>query len=297
MIERSHDENLQSHVFSGHVANYPCGWNSGMESNLYHLDIALDPNNGPDGGPNGYTSGQLQEMWHAANATRSNLMMMWWTPEPLYQLYLGSGSEMQPVALKPYTLGCFETQESQIVETCEANHSQRVGPPEAACDNPAQSLSKLITGKLYDLSNDPSIPEAAVSPAHGMLSRFRITEVQLGQLFDLWETEPTPRDAVCEWAAENIDLLLSLAPYSYPRIIEEQPHSAFGWSMIGLGVAAFLVVLGTALCVRHFKDKPAIRYAQLDFLCILLAGSFLVVIGAIIIGVPASNASCIVSGK
>lgn len=44
---------------TGHVANYPCGWSSGMESNIYHMNIALDPNNGPDGAPNGYTQSQV----------------------------------------------------------------------------------------------------------------------------------------------------------------------------------------------------------------------------------------------
>ncbi|KAL3925270.1 MAG: hypothetical protein SGILL_000528, partial [Bacillariaceae sp.] len=218
---------------------------------------------------------------------------MWWTPEPLYQMYIGTDAEMQHVMLKPYNLDCFETQEAFIEETCEANQTMRVGPPEAACDNPAQSLSKLVTGKLYDLLHDPSIPEALVSPAHGMLSRFRITEVQLGQLFDLWESEPTPRDAVCLWAAENLDYLMSMVPYSYPRAVQEQPHSTFGYAMIGLGVAAFFVVLGTGILVRYFKTKPAVRYAQLDFLSILIGGSFLAVIGAIITGAPASDGTCI----
>lgn len=266
-----------------------------MESSIYHLNIALDPNNGPDGSPNGYTSTQLQEMWHAANATRSNLMMMWWTPEPLYQKFLGTDAEMQHVQLKPYTLDCFLTQEAYIEETCEANQTQRVGPPEAACDNPAESLSKLITGKLYDMVYNPKIQDAVVSPAHSMLSRFRITEVQLGEIFDLWESEPTPRDAVCQWAWNNLKILEAMVPYSYPRALVEDPHSAFGYGIIGIGLVALLVVLSTSFLVRYYKRKPAVRYAQLDFMSILLAGSFLVVVGAITIGFPASDGSCIVS--
>ena len=71
---------------TGHIANYPCGWKSFMEANIYHLDIALDPRNGPDGAPGGYTIQQLEDMWYAANATKNNLMMMWWTPTPLHQV-------------------------------------------------------------------------------------------------------------------------------------------------------------------------------------------------------------------
>jgi len=62
---------------TGHIANYPCGWNTNMEINTYHLGIPLDPNNGENGTPGGYSQDQLMEMWDAANATRSHLIMMW----------------------------------------------------------------------------------------------------------------------------------------------------------------------------------------------------------------------------
>jgi hypothetical protein len=234
-------------------------------------------------------------MWHAANATKENLLMMWWTPEPLYQMYSGSDAEMIPIMLPAYTSECFDVQEKFVDESCESNLTMRVGPPEAACTNPAESLSKLITGKLYELIHDPKIPEAAVSPAHDMLRRFRINEIQLGQLFDLWENEPTPRDAVCKWVVENYDYFQSMVPYSYPRIVEEQTHTAFAYGMLGLGIAAACVVTGICFLVNHFKYKPSVHFAQLDFLYMLLSGSFLVTIGAIIIALPASNGTCIVS--
>ena len=234
-------------------------------------------------------------MWHAANATRENLIIMWWTPEPLYQRYLGTDAEMQYIMMNPYSLECSKAKEDFLDESCEANLTDRVGPPGASCANPSQPLSKLVTGKMYDFLHNSGIPDPAINPAYEMMRRFQFSEQQLGQLFDLWESEPSPRDAVCKWAVDNLDYLLGMVPSSYPRAVQEEPHSAFGYAMIGLGTFATLVVLATAFMVAKKKDKPSVKYAQLDFLYMLLCGSVLVGIGAILSSVPASDGSCIVS--
>lgn len=233
-------------------------------------------------------------MWYAANATKSNLMMMWWTPEPLYQTFLGSDAELQHVLMNPYTLECSKARNEYLDESCELDLSSRVGPPEASCANPAESLSKLITYSLYELINDPDIPEAAISPAYDALRRFRISDPQLGELFSLWEKEPSPRDGVCTWAVQNLEFLMSMIPYSYPRVIVEEEHSIFGYIMIGLGALATTIVIATTSFVSALRQKDAIRYAQLDFLYLILTGSFLACIGAILSSVPPTNGSCMV---
>jgi len=65
---------------TGHIADYPCGWSSFVEAQAYHLDIALKKGESSPGS-HGYTYSQLIELWRAANATKSNLMFYWWTPE------------------------------------------------------------------------------------------------------------------------------------------------------------------------------------------------------------------------
>ena len=70
---------------TGHIANYPCSWVSFVTQQTYQLDIALESNGKqPDGG---YTSSQLKQIWNAANATKSDVVMMWWSPEALYESY------------------------------------------------------------------------------------------------------------------------------------------------------------------------------------------------------------------
>jgi hypothetical protein len=276
---------------TGHIANYPCGWMSNMESNLYHMNISLNANNGIDGAPNGYTSEQLKEMWDAANATRSHLMMMWWSPEPHYQKYLGKDAEFQRVILKPYTLECDKAREGGKKE-CSPDLQERVGAPEEACDNPTEPLRKLISGSLYDVIHNPDIPEAIRSPAYDVLRLFQISDVELGELFGLWESEESPRDAICTWAANNLDFLNATVPYSHPRVTREEPHSALGFVAVTLGCMATLLVLLTSLLVYRKREKQAIQYAQTDFLSFLLAGAFLVSLGSILSGLPAHDATC-----
>lgn len=59
--------------------SYPCGWSSFVEQQAFHLDIALR-SSGTAPGSRGYTYGQLTQIAAAANATRSPIIMEWWTP-------------------------------------------------------------------------------------------------------------------------------------------------------------------------------------------------------------------------
>ena len=51
---------------------------------------------------------QLLEMWNAANATRSNLMMNFWNPHPLYTQYQGTEAEFHKVLLPSPTQACLD---------------------------------------------------------------------------------------------------------------------------------------------------------------------------------------------
>ena len=116
---------------TGHIADFPCGWLSNMEQQTTHLDIALR-SSGSDGGARGWTYSQLLEMWAAANATKSDIMMQWWTPDTLYQKYLGTEAEMQVVTLPPPTQKCVQAR-IQIEDRCNEDPIVRAGDPDGAC--------------------------------------------------------------------------------------------------------------------------------------------------------------------
>lgn len=280
---------------TGHIANYPCGWSSNMEINTYHLGIPLDPNNGPNGGPNGYSQTQLMEIWDAANATRSHLIMMWWYPEPLYQKYQGTDAEFQRVVLPPYTLQCAQAIEAREAtkDECSDNITIRVGEPEEACEWPAEPLRKLIAANLADVLNAQDVPEAERNPAYDMMRLFQMDELQLGQLFDLESSLGDPRDAVCTWLTDNLSFIDSAMPVTFPRVISDSAEAVLSKWVLVLGILAAFMVAVTALLVYQKREKPSVKYAQLDFLFILLAGALLVSVGAILNGVRASDASCL----
>lgn len=83
--EENDCERMNGTLCTGHIADYPCSWSSFVTQQAYHLDIALE-SNGPSAN-GGYSHNQLYEIWHAANATKSDVMMLWWTPEALYNKF------------------------------------------------------------------------------------------------------------------------------------------------------------------------------------------------------------------
>ena len=79
---RATDENnctAHPDTCTGHIAAYPCGWSSSVQQIAHHLDMPL-ASSGPEPGSGGYTYTQMVDIWHAANATKSHVIMNWWTP-------------------------------------------------------------------------------------------------------------------------------------------------------------------------------------------------------------------------
>ena len=82
---------------TGHFLDYPCGWSSAVKQQIYHLDIALEGDGTDASG--GYAYGEMVDIMFAANATKSDLIGIWWTPEANANELLDSGSELKQVRL------------------------------------------------------------------------------------------------------------------------------------------------------------------------------------------------------
>jgi 7 transmembrane sweet-taste receptor of 3 GCPR len=218
-----------------------------------------------------------------------------WSPEPLFQHYLGTDAEMQQVIRRPYTRECAYARE-EWKDECASDLETRIGASEEACGDPVEPLRKLINVGLKEALDSPDIPVEAKSPAYEILRFFTISEIQLGELFDAWSAAPSPRDAVCQWAVENLEQhLIQMVPPTYPRVVRENAHSPFGITSMIVGGVATLVVLVTTGFVFRMRNEPSIQYAQIDFLTILLVGSFFVGIGSVLLSAPASQGTCISS--
>jgi hypothetical protein len=66
---------------TGHIFNYPCTWESYVIPQAYHLGIAVAGDGVGQGETGGYAYGDLVDALLAANATKSDILILWWTPE------------------------------------------------------------------------------------------------------------------------------------------------------------------------------------------------------------------------
>lgn len=261
---------------------------------MYHLNIALE-SNGPEPNSGGYTYAQLSDVWLAANATKSNVMMMWYKPEITYQNFLHTDAEFTKVVLPPQTQECINARVS-IADRCHPDPVVRRGAALGACDKDVQQLYKLISSNLAPLTDDDSIPEGKRSPAYDVVSLFSMTGEHLGQMFELWKQVHDPRDAVCTWVTENLELVRKSIPRTFPRTFVEKDEIAplLHISIVLASVALVSAVI-TCAAVYELRERRVMRTSQVEFLWLLLAGLLCITAGALLAAVPPTDGVCISS--
>ena len=159
---------------SSYMCNlFPTGWTSLVQQQFHHLDIALK-SNGNELGSNGYSYSEMIDIWAAANATKSNVMMQWWIPNALYQTFLGSNAAFERVTLPLPDQVCLQNRVSPE-ERCSSQELERVGS-DATCDEAAQSVGQ-IAAKLSDETNTSRIPL-------DVLEKLTLSEFQMNEIFD-----------------------------------------------------------------------------------------------------------------
>jgi hypothetical protein len=298
---------------TGHIVDYPCDWTSFIAQQTRHLNIAVESNGpaepgGTSGG--GYSYTQMSDIWHAANATRSNVLMLWWTPQALFETFMDTDYEFQRISLTPPTQACYNAR-LEGVNRCRVGgvveEDEDDDHSAGSCDDEPQILKKAIARSFYEITYDDTIQEARRSPAYDAIQAFSISSLQLSKLLgqwldrniDTWNFDP--RNVTCEWVVENFSVIKEFVPRTYPRIIQEHySASSSGISMDPLFVAAMtvsclatMVVLLSAAMTYRLRAHRAMVYAQVEFLWILLAGLLLVSVGAIVSAIEPSNGSCI----
>ena len=301
---------LHATTCTGHFADYPCGWRSFNEQQQFHLGIALE-SSGPDEA-GGYSYGKLVQIWKAANATKSDVMIMWWYPEAMYQAFIDTDAEFIPVVLPTTTQQCLQHRMPRDMR-CDDDFDVAMTSDLGKCDYRVHGLSRLIGEGLREATYEPGIPEALHSPAFPTLENFRITTHEFGDIFAKWfgrgidHWNFDPRFAVCEWVVENLDHLMGFVPDQYPRIIQESDEEGRGdpstkntitvdpLFLAGTIIAsiATLVVAVTFVLMRLRKNTKIMFYAQIEFMSLLLGGLLLMGIGAIMLVVPPTDATCV----
>jgi len=283
---------------TGHIADFPCGWSSFVEQQTWHLNISLR-SSGNEPGCRGYTYGELLGIFAAANATKSDIIFQWWTPDIVHNMYSGTDAEFQAVGMPLPTLECIENTITSV-ERCDEDASVRRGSAEGACGEPPYPLQKAYSSVLFDITKGDTIPEAQQSPAYDLLKAFSLTSLQLGDFYDRWLARDSfigfdLRHATCQWMVDHWDLMETFIPRDFPRVpvenIQEFDDPLFLAAVILASLAGTAVIV-TALGVQARRDQPVIKNAQIGFLWILLAGLFLIATGSVFSFLPPSMGTC-----
>eukprot|EP00934_Nitzschia_sp_Nitz4_P002715 Nitzschia sp. Nitz4//scaffold519_size4018//1976//3065//NITZ4_009257-RA/size4018-augustus-gene-0.7-mRNA-1//-1//CDS//3329553807//2705//frame0 len=232
---------------TGHFVDFPCSWFSPLKQQAYHyLGIALSSSGNSTN--ERYESSLMVQIWEAAQATRSDVIMIWWTPDTAYEQFLGTDAEMTKVLLPIVTEEC-EAARVDVYDVCGDNETAKYGDPAGACEWSTINLKKLIASSLGE-STIGDIT-ALDNPAYEVIRNFELTNVQYGTLFHRWlevgvdGLEYDLRAATCSWVVDNMDVLQSFIPKKYPRVTTVVATAGNAWFIaadIICGCAITLVV-------------------------------------------------------
>eukprot|EP00934_Nitzschia_sp_Nitz4_P004111 Nitzschia sp. Nitz4//scaffold458_size6098//2//3483//NITZ4_009188-RA/size6098-augustus-gene-0.1-mRNA-1//-1//CDS//3329552307//4101//frame0 len=282
---------------TGHFVDYPCGWGwlSFMKQQAYHLDIALSSSGNRTN--DGYDASHMIQIWEAAQATKSDVIMLWWTPETTYEQFQGTDAEMTQVLLPSVTQECLDAR-VDLYEVCGDNETSKYGDAAGACDWPIQNLKKLIAASLKGSSRSDN--PAFSNPAYETISNFEMTNIQYSSIFQRWFEagvdgwEYDLRAATCSWVVDNLDVLQSFVPETYPRVVAEVDTTGNSWYIaadVTCGVSIALVLV-CAAATFWYRNSKIMHRVQVEFMSLLLLGLVLVSIASVIAIVQQTNATC-----
>lgn len=224
--------------------------------------------------PNGgYSYGQMLQILTAANTTRQDIMMWWFSPDMTEQLYVGTDSELTRVRLPQPSEACLE---SRPPDKCSNNREERLGIIQGSCDYATNQLSTVIsTGLLTATTLKDDIDR---SPALDFFRQIRMPALSLETLLRDWVTiSPDPfhaRRVACQWTYDNIDVLKRFSPHSYPRTIVKDVSYSTALLSVGVCLAALatvVVVAAIAYTIMNRNEKVMV-YSKVGFLIYTLVG-------------------------
>eukprot|EP00581_Thalassiosira_minuscula_P002234 CAMPEP_0183744416 /NCGR_PEP_ID=MMETSP0737-20130205/65719_1 /TAXON_ID=385413 /ORGANISM="Thalassiosira miniscula, Strain CCMP1093" /LENGTH=852 /DNA_ID=CAMNT_0025980057 /DNA_START=73 /DNA_END=2631 /DNA_ORIENTATION=- len=288
---------------TGHIVNYECEQSTFVVQQAHWLNISVTSSGPEANGAGGYGSRFVGQLWQAANATNSSVMVYFADTNPFQLKFKGTPFEFQRVLLPDPTAECLNNRVSQA-DRCSPDPMDRVGSPMGSCNAEVLSLKKYVVGSLRE--NTFLQTDANRSPAYDMIRAMEISTLDMLSIMERWQQEQSDeryygsREAVCHWVANNIDHLKSkMVPPTYPRNLQVQtfydgPQAALVYVALVLGGTALLAVLTCFGLTWVWKKRKVIVYAQPEFLSLILTGLSMVAISAILHATPPSTGSCIV---
>lgn len=276
---------------TGLILDWPCGWESFVQAQVYHLDIALEPVL--------YSYAELLQIISAANATKSNIIFKWWTPTVTFDEYFGTDMEFTRVSLPSPTQKCTDSRVDRE-SRCSDSFAERVGSPEGACDDQPVLLRKVLSTGFEFATQSPDLDEALWSPAYEFVRNIKISSLQLTEISQNWIQQDVdkwnydPREATCRWVVENIDTIQAYLPESYPRKIRNDSGQSVAWIVVvTVSSLTLLVVLASFVYVYRARWKKAIKRAQIEFVYLYGVGLLNIAMSSLFTLFPNGRNACV----
>lgn len=269
---------------TGYIVGPICTWSTNVEAQLYWNDIVgLNPD-GPSKANKGYEYYSQIEIWRAANATKSDVMMWWWQPEALVEEFSSTDYSFQQIILPTVTDVCSEKRIG-VEDRCVDDIAVRRGDPLGACDYEAHALQKVISINLQKKTMEAA--ESSRSPGYPFIRSLKVSDLEIQALLKKWmaiqndQYGNDARVAVCSWVVDHMDTLLHFIPPGHPRNLDPTGSFNQGYLYVAMALAvfSFLVLLAIAGFVHQYRLTKVFVYAQEIFIQIILVGFLLVIAG------------------
>uniref|UniRef100_A0A7S1FPG6 G-protein coupled receptors family 3 profile domain-containing protein n=1 Tax=Corethron hystrix TaxID=216773 RepID=A0A7S1FPG6_9STRA len=276
---------------TGHFVDYPNSWRSFAVPQMYHHNISLK-SSGSEYITNGYSYSQMTEIWQAANATKSNVLMLSWDLGRSYMQFLGTESEYIKVYMPSATQECLDSRIS-VEDRVSEDFNKRVGEKAGACDFKfVKRLSKLLSSALH---SDPDFPEAMQSPAYKAIQLLKLDRENYVDIDKKTDTS-TPREAVCQWMIDNYNVVQKMIPSTYPRTkksTKNNPWLYYGALVVGCIATFGAMVMGVLVFQQREKKLARKKPVEIEFLFLILAGLFFTSIASVLSSLPVTDILCV----
>ena len=272
---------------TGYFIGPECTWDTNVDAQLYWNDIVGLKQDGPSEPNKGYKYFSQIEIWRAANATNSDIIMWWWQPEAMVQEFATTDWNFQQIILPTVTDVCYRSRIAPDAR-CSEDISVRRGNPLGACDDEAHALRKIISSSLQQKTLMEEEPTR--SPGYPFIRALKISDIEIQSMLKEWmaidndQYGNDAREAVCAWVIDHMDTLLGFIPPGHPRTLDEtgsfdHGYIYFALAATGLGILGILV---TGCVVYQYRFTKVFVYAQVTFVFIILLGFLLVAIGGLL---------------
>jgi 7 transmembrane sweet-taste receptor of 3 GCPR len=289
------DCSLNPDTCSGHIVDSACDWDSDAFVQAYWNDIPLE-SDGPLPENNGYLYEQMIEVWRAANATQSHVVMFWWTGDPSIEEFRDTPFQFQPILLPEPTAECHASR-IDYADRCSPDPMIRRGPEGGGCDNEPFPLQKILASSLRDVTL--ATPEVDRSPGYQAILNLKVSGLDMNKMLQKYIAGGwsgyAARESVCEWVIDHQEALQSFIPHGYPRVFATKKYYNEPWLYIaiGCGTVAILYVMLAAVIVWRYSTAKVFVYAQVPFVFMVLFGMFLVACGSIFVALEPQDPICV----